>query len=47
RNRFVRVESGDGVVEGVCRGIDKEGALLIDTHSGLHRLVNGVVLRIE
>ncbi|MCA9443165.1 MAG: biotin--[acetyl-CoA-carboxylase] ligase [Candidatus Omnitrophica bacterium] len=47
RNRFVRVESGDGVVEGVCRGIDKEGALLIDTHSGLHRLVNGVVLGIE
>ncbi len=46
-NRIVQVKSGKRLIEGVCHGIDEQGALVIDTQSGLQRLVSGVVLRFD
>lgn len=43
RNRTVEVISGNRLVKGECRGIDEEGALMIQTSSGLERLFSGVV----
>lgn len=39
--RAVRLLIGDGVVEGVSRGVDAEGALLIDSEGQLRRFVSG------
>ncbi|OYW23472.1 MAG: biotin--[acetyl-CoA-carboxylase] ligase [Planctomycetales bacterium 12-60-4] len=42
-DRAVRVTTGDSLTEGVCRGIDTSGALLIETSKGLIRQVAGTV----
>jgi BirA family biotin operon repressor/biotin-[acetyl-CoA-carboxylase] ligase len=39
--RAVRLVSGDGLIEGVSRGVDAEGALLIDSGGQLRRFVSG------
>lgn len=43
----VRIESGSRQLVGICRGIDQEGALLLDTEAGVERAFGGVVTRIE
>lgn len=40
---FVRLRTGDRLVEGRCSGIDDDGALLIATSNGLTRHLAGVV----
>jgi len=37
----VRVHHGDGYVEGIACALDEDGALLLQTHSGLQRIVAG------
>jgi biotin-(acetyl-CoA carboxylase) ligase len=41
--RAARVLTGDGAVEGVARGVDAEGALLLDCGSQRQRFVSGEV----
>lgn len=41
--RFVRVESGAGELKGTARGIDADGALLVETGSCLKRVIAGEV----
>ncbi|MBI5238736.1 MAG: biotin--[acetyl-CoA-carboxylase] ligase [Deltaproteobacteria bacterium] len=42
--RPIRVNSFEGVVSGICAGVDTEGALLIRTASGrVHRVISGDV----
>lgn len=41
--KFVRVEVGDGEMNGTARGIDPEGALLVETGSCLKRVIAGDV----
>ncbi|MFZ9616054.1 MAG: biotin--[acetyl-CoA-carboxylase] ligase, partial [Fluviibacter sp.] len=44
RNRFVQIcEQGTVLQEGFCRGVDAEGALCIETASGMKRIVSGDV----
>lgn len=45
--RTVCVDSGHHQVEGVCRGIDDDGALVVDTASGAERCLAGVVTRFK
>ena len=47
RGRTVHLEIGSGRIVGVCRGIDPDGALLLQTESGIERVFSGVVSRIE
>jgi BirA family biotin operon repressor/biotin-[acetyl-CoA-carboxylase] ligase len=39
----VRVETGQRATEGICRGIDDAGALLLDTDRGCQRCFSGTV----
>jgi BirA family biotin operon repressor/biotin-[acetyl-CoA-carboxylase] ligase len=39
----VRVERADGAREGIARGIDRDGALLLETSAGVDRIVSGDV----
>lgn len=43
--RDVQVKLGGRTVEGTCRGIDEEGALVVDTAHGVERCLAGVVTR--
>lgn len=47
RNRFagmpVRILGEGGVAEGVCGGVDEDGALLLQTGGGLRRILSGEV----
>jgi len=44
RNRFVQIcEHGTVLQEGFCRGVDADGALCIETVSGINRVVSGDV----
>lgn len=43
----IRLTTGEGVLEGRCRGIDSSGALLIETSQGLVRRVAGTVRRLD
>ncbi len=43
--RTVELQSGNRCVRGFCRGIDDEGALLVDTETGPERLFAGVLVR--
>jgi BirA family biotin operon repressor/biotin-[acetyl-CoA-carboxylase] ligase len=45
RDRCVTIRSGDATIEGQCRGIADNGALLIDRGPTLQRVVSGTVLR--
>jgi BirA family biotin operon repressor/biotin-[acetyl-CoA-carboxylase] ligase len=42
-DRRVRVSAGPQQIAGRCRGIDQDGALMIDTASGTQRCVTGIV----
>jgi len=37
----VRVEDGTGYIEGIARGLDEYGALMLETGTGMQRIVNG------
>ncbi len=43
--KSVELQSGNRTVNGFCRGIDTDGALLIDTETGRERLYAGAVVR--
>ncbi len=45
--RTVEVENGQPATHGLCRGIDADGALLIDTTTGTQRVYSGVVRSIS
>jgi BirA family biotin operon repressor/biotin-[acetyl-CoA-carboxylase] ligase len=48
RDRQVRVEQGHDSFEGTARGVDESGALLVETASGLQRVLAGdVSLRLQ
>jgi BirA family biotin operon repressor/biotin-[acetyl-CoA-carboxylase] ligase len=47
RGRTVHLQSGPRSTIGVCRGIDTDGALLLETSSGTERALGGVIVRIE
>ena len=47
RGRTVQVTAGRRQTVGVCRGIDEQGALLLQTSSGVERCFSGVVTRVE
>ena len=41
--RLVNVHDSQGVASGIARGIDLEGALLVETPAGLRRFISGDV----
>ena len=43
--KSIELQSGSRTVTGVCRGIDFDGALLVDTPTGPERLYAGVLVR--
>jgi BirA family biotin operon repressor/biotin-[acetyl-CoA-carboxylase] ligase len=43
RDQPVRIEQGSGSVSGIARGIDPDGALLVDTGAGRERFISGEV----
>ena len=45
--RAVRVDTGGTVCTGTCRGIDLDGALQVETPSGMSRLHSGVVTLLD
>jgi len=45
--RTVSVQTGSQSIVGFCRGIDEEGALLLQTATGLNRCLSGTVTGIE
>jgi BirA family biotin operon repressor/biotin-[acetyl-CoA-carboxylase] ligase len=45
RGRELRVRTADELLEGMCHGIDDEGALLLETKSGLVRIASGSIIR--
>jgi BirA family biotin operon repressor/biotin-[acetyl-CoA-carboxylase] ligase len=47
RGRTVRVTAGNQQTIGVCRGIDPQGALLLESSTGVERCFAGVVTWIE
>lgn len=44
--KTVELQSGNRHVRGMCRGIDTDGALLVDTTTGPERLYAGVLVRV-
>ena len=44
-SRKVQVQVGDSLVSGLCRGVDDEGALLVDDGDNMSRCVAGVVIQ--
>lgn len=45
--QYVSVNSGERTVSGICNGIDDQGALIVQNDSGTHKLLSGVVHRVE
>jgi BirA family biotin operon repressor/biotin-[acetyl-CoA-carboxylase] ligase len=39
--RAVRVLAGESVISGIARGVDSDGALLLETQDGVRRFVSG------
>ena len=46
QGRTVCVKTGSEQVVGVCQGIDNEGALMLQTESGIQRCFTGTVAKI-
>lgn len=44
--KMIELQSGNRCVRGQCRGIDADGALLVDSHSGPERIFAGTLVRI-
>lgn len=47
RGRTVEIDSGNRRTTGTCLGIDRDGALLIETDQGPQRIFGGTVVRID
>ena len=47
RGRLVQHTVGDRVTIGVCQGVDREGALLLQSEAGLSRVLGGVITKWE
>ncbi|MCH7726523.1 MAG: biotin--[acetyl-CoA-carboxylase] ligase [Planctomycetes bacterium] len=47
RGRTIHLDLGAKRVAGICRGIDTDGALMLQTDAGLQRFYTGAVARIE
>lgn len=45
RGHMLRVRSANELLEGICHGIGDEGALLLETKSGLVRIASGSIIR--
>ncbi|MDB5391548.1 MAG: biotin/acetyl-CoA-carboxylase ligase [Planctomycetaceae bacterium] len=45
RGRTVQHSVGERMTTGVCQGVDRQGALLLQTETGLVRVVGGVISR--
>lgn len=43
--RLVRIDMAGAVSAGVCRGVDDDGALLLDTDAGLRRFQSGTIVK--
>ncbi|PQO46743.1 biotin--[acetyl-CoA-carboxylase] ligase [Blastopirellula marina] len=43
--RKVEIQSGEQLIAGICGGIDNSGALLVDSPTGVRRILAGVVSR--
>jgi BirA family biotin operon repressor/biotin-[acetyl-CoA-carboxylase] ligase len=43
----VELRVGPRQVQGVCQGVDREGALLLQTRRGTERFIGGVVTAVE
>jgi len=43
RNRPVRVYDGTGYIQGIAKGLDKQGALILATPTGIQRVISGDV----
>jgi BirA family biotin operon repressor/biotin-[acetyl-CoA-carboxylase] ligase len=43
QSKQVRVESSDGITTGICRGIDREGRLLVEQEGSMRAITGGVV----
>jgi BirA family biotin operon repressor/biotin-[acetyl-CoA-carboxylase] ligase len=44
QDRTVEVDTYDGLVRGTCLGIDRDGALRVETPAGIQRCLGGVVV---
>jgi BirA family biotin operon repressor/biotin-[acetyl-CoA-carboxylase] ligase len=47
RGRTVQHTVGDRLTTGVCQGVDRQGALLLQTETGLVRVIGGVITKWE
>ena len=47
RGRLIHHTVGDRVTIGMCQGVDQQGALLLQTESGLSRVMGGVITKWE
>ena len=45
--RKVEIDSAGGPIEGICEGIDRDGALIVATPAGRERIVSGTVTRFD
>lgn len=45
--KSIELQAGERIVQGACRGIDTDGALLLDTPAGPERLYGGVLVRLS
>ena len=43
RGQTISVDQSDGQMKGICRGIDTDGALILQTDSGRQRVISGSV----
>ena len=43
--RVIHHTVGDRVTVGVCQGVDRQGALLLQTETGLTRVLGGVITK--
>ena len=46
-DRAVEIDTYHEILRGTCRGIDHDGALLVETPEGLHRCLGGVITSFE
>jgi BirA family biotin operon repressor/biotin-[acetyl-CoA-carboxylase] ligase len=46
RGKTIELQSGGRSVRGACRGIDADGALLLDTPAGMEKLYAGALVRV-
>jgi BirA family biotin operon repressor/biotin-[acetyl-CoA-carboxylase] ligase len=44
--KTIELQSGNRTVRGLCRGIDADGALVLDTPAGPERLYAGALVRV-